>query len=141
MSVIYNIQEASEKLSLSQAERTLIMHNNETFKYWDEGCTRYVYVNADRTKVVKIEKMKHSTKWNEDEINRYKEASDEDRELMAPTRLIGNIIEQDFVLPIKYGGKRLNIEQADFAASCRSEVGWTRDGRLVCFDLDEFKKY
>lgn len=21
------------------------------------------------------------------------------------------------------------------------EVGWTEDGKLLCFDLDEFKKY
>lgn len=27
-----------------------------------------------------------------------------------------------------------------FAMSCRNEVGW-KDGELVCYDLDEFKKY
>ena len=28
-----------------------------------------------------------------------------------------------------------------FADSCRGEVGWTKEGKLVCFDLDEYKKY
>ena len=140
MSTIHNIQELTEKHSLQQAQGTIIFHNNEYFKYWDEGCSRYVYVNEDRTKVIKIEKFQYGS-FNKEEAEVWNKASEENRELMVEAKLIGNIIEQEFVLPIKFGGKRLNIEQRLFASSCRNEVGWTKDGKLKCFDLDEFKRY
>lgn len=130
-----------DSFSLDEARSMAIMHNGEIFKYFDEGCTRYVYINESETKVIKIDKNKHSNKWNEEEIDCFKNASDDDKRLMVKTRIINGLIEQDFVTPIKYGGKRLSIEQRLFASSCRNEVGWTEDGKLLCFDLDEFKKY
>jgi len=60
---------------------------------------------------------------------------------MAKTQLVNGMVEQEFLTPIKFGGRRLSIPQKLFASKCRNEVGWTDDGRLVCFDLDEFKKY
>lgn len=143
MGQIVNIQKINEKTSLQQAQGTLIMHNNELFKYWDEGCTRYVYVNEDRTKVIKIHKerdfCRHS--FNQEEVNAYNNASEEDKLLMVKPTLINGMIEMPFVTPIKFGGKRLTVKQRVFAMSCRNEVGWDNEGNLLCFDLDEFKKY
>lgn len=139
--IINSIDIVEEKISLEDARSMAIMHQGEVFTYYDEGCTRYVYVNKDESKVIKIDKMRGSHKWNQDEIDIYTKISEENRKQMVPTRMFNGIIEQDFVTPIKYGGKKLTIPQRLFANSCRGEVGWTEDGKLLCFDLDEFKKY
>lgn len=143
MDNIINIEQVSNKTSLQQAQGTLIIRNNDTFRYWDEGCTRYVYVNKDRTKVIKIEKDKYSAHrtFNVEEFQKYKNASEEDKKLMVEPTLVYGMIEMDFVTPIKFDSRRLSIKQRIFASSCRNEVGWNKDGELVCFDLDEFKKY
>lgn len=130
-----------KKVSLDEARSLAIMHNGEVFTYYDEGCTRYVYINKDESKVIKIDKTRGSNKWNQDEIDIYEKASEEKKTQMVPTRMHNGLIEQDYVEPIKYGGKKLSIPQRLFASSCRGEVGWTEDGRLLCFDLDELKKY
>lgn len=130
-----------KKISLSEARNMAIMHQGEIFKYFDEGCTRYVFCNADRSKVIKLVKHEHGKDWNAEEADIYKNATPEDRTLMVRTELINGFIEQDFVLPVKYGGRKLTREQIYFSNSCRNEVGWSEDGTIVCFDLDEFKKY
>lgn len=61
---------------------------------------------------------------------------------MAETTLsLEGFIEQEFCTPLKESDNVLTLKQILFASSCRNEVGWTKDNRLVCFDLDEFKKY
>ena len=144
MENVIQVQDVLEqKISLENARSMVLFHKGENFTYFDEGCTRYVYVNEDESKVIKIDKRlsQYDNKWNELENDIYKNANREDRELMVPTSIHNGLIEQDFVEPIKYGGKKLSIKQRQFAISCRNEVGWTEDGRLLCFDLDEFKKY
>lgn len=144
MENIIQVQDVLEKkISLDNARKMVLMHKGETFTYFDEGCTRYVYVNKDESKVIKLDKREFNrdNQWNEDEFKIYKNASDEDKSQMVPTTIHNGLIEQEFVTPIKYGGKKLTIKQRQFAISCRNEVGWTEDGRLLCFDLDEFKKY
>ena len=130
-----------QQISLRDAQDMLIIHNNETFKYFDEGNTRYVFVNNDKTKVIKLAKDKFSNKFNEVEFDIYQNADEKYKKQMAPTRLENGFIEQDFCLPIKYGGRRLTIKEKLFASACRNEVGWDQEGNLVCFDLDEFLKY
>ncbi len=129
-----------QKVTVEEAASMVIMHEGETFEYFDEGCTRYVFANADKTKVIKLEKS-NLGKFNELEAKIYKNASDEVKEQMAQTNIKNGFIEQEFCMPIDFAGKKLSIKQILFARSCRNEVGWTQDGRLVCFDLDEFKKY
>ena len=87
----------------------VILYKGEAFTFYDMGLTRYVFANADKTKVIKIQN--------------------------------GSIIEQEFCLPIKFSDKKLNIAQMLFAKSCRNEVGWNKEGNLVCFDLDEYMRY
>lgn len=137
-----NIQQVIEnKIDLEEARSMVIMHNNEAFTFFDEGCTRYVYKNASETLVIKIDKTRGSNMWNQKEIEIYQNATEENKKQMTPTRMVGNVIEQDFCEPIQYAGIKLSMDQIRFAQSCRGEVGWDKDGNLVCFDLDEFKKY
>lgn len=140
MSKVIMVQDViDEKITVAEAMQMGIMHQGEMFSYFDEGCSRYVFVNEDKTKVIKIEQSKYGN-FNEQEYNVYKNASEAQKEMMADTKLTNGLIEQEFVLPIKFGGRKLTMEQIRFAASCRNEVGWKGD-KLVCFDLDEFKKY
>lgn len=131
----------SEEISLNDARNMVIIYKGKPFKYFDEGCTRYVFVNEDRSKVIKLLRRDIGLNYNEEEVKIYERASDEDKAQMAKPVLHNGFVEQDFCLPIKFGGKRLTIPQKLFASSCRDEVGWTEEGTLVCFDLDEFKKY
>jgi len=141
MSQIIDIQSVIEqKIDLSQARQMVILHKGEIFTFFDEGCSRHVFVNADESKVIKIQKSS-STNFNKEEFNIYSSANEEDKILMTPTFIFNGVVEQEFCTPIKFGGKKLNTEERAFALSCRNEVGWNTEGKLVCFDLDEFKKY
>jgi len=142
MGEIINVQQILEnKISLEEAKSMIIMHNGETYTYFDEGCTRHVFANKNETKVIKILQRDNHFDFNTEEANIYDKASDDDKKQMAKTELVNGMIEQEFCLPIKFGGKRLTIPQKLFASQCRNEVGWDKDDNLVCFDLDEFKKY
>lgn len=127
----------------SSVTKQAILYNGEMFTYFDVGLTRYVFVNKDKTKVIKILIDKRLHDYNLEESEIYENADDEIKKDFAKTELTydGSIIEQEFCNPIKFDGRKLTIPQILFASSCRDEVGWTADGRLVCFDLDEYKKY
>lgn len=139
---IINLQTIGDKeISLESARQMTIFHEGVVFKFFDEGCTRFVYVNDDMTKVLKMNKG-NLRDCNKDEKDIYDNANEADKALMCPTILLNRgFIEQKFVTPIKYGGRKLNKEQRYFAESCRNEVGWDENGQLICFDLDEFQKY
>ncbi len=120
-----------------------IIYKGEVFTFFDVGLTRYVFVNKDKTKVIKLLIKKKGHDFNKEESDIWDNASDEKREELAKTELTYNglIIEQEFCNPIKLDDRKLTIPQMLFASSCRDEVGWNKDGKLVCFDLDEYKKY
>jgi hypothetical protein len=142
MGKIILIQDVIEqKVTLQEAKKMGIMYQNEMFSYFDEGCTRFVFTNKDKTKVIKLVKTPNNNHFNELEDEIYQNAREGDKKLMAKTKMVDGFIEQEFCMPIKYGGKRLSMEQIRFAASCRNEVGWTKEDTLVCFDLDEYKNY
>lgn len=142
MGQIINVIDVLEnKITLAEAKSMIIMHKGEAYTYYDEGCTRHVFANKDETKVIKILQRETGQDFNTEEALIYKNASEEDKSQMATTELVNGMIEQEFCLPIKFGGKRLTIPQKLFARQCRNEVGWDKDENLVCFDLDEFKKY
>jgi len=130
-------------LSVVTQDRKLsdaLVFKGEVYEYYDCGNTRAVYVNKDKTKVVKVE-LKEGKGYNREEWEIYVASPDKTR--LAYTELCpqtGYVI-QEFAEPIKFGDKKLTIKDAYFAASCRGEVGITNDGRLVCFDLDEYLKY
>ncbi len=142
MGQIINVIDVLEnKITLEEAKSMVIMHKGEAYTYYDEGCTRHVFANKDETKVIKILQRDTGQDFNATENKIYQNANEEDKKQMAKTELVNGMIEQEFCLPIKFGGKRLHIAEKLFARQCRNEVGWADDGRLVCFDLDEFKKY
>lgn len=120
-----------------------ILYKGEAYTYFDSGNTRHVFVNPDKTKVIKILINKHFKEYNLEEVQIYKNAKPADRELMAVTEIQynGHVVEQEFCNPIKLDDRKLTIAQALFAGKCRNEVGWNKEGKLVCFDLDEYKKY
>ena len=120
-----------------------IIYKDEVYTYFDSGLTRHVFVNPDKTKVIKILIDKYSKEYNEEEVEIYKNASEEQRKEMAETSTTydGFVVEQEFCSPIKFDDRKMNIPQMLFASSCRNEVGWDKDGKLKCFDLDEYKKW
>lgn len=118
-----------------------IVFQDVVYSYWDEGCTRYVFTNEDQTKVIKIPKDGFSQMYNDSEYETYNTATEEDRDKMALTEIVDGVIVQEFVMPIKWAGKKLTIPQEIFARKCRREVGWNSEEELVCFDLDEYLKY
>jgi hypothetical protein len=121
----------------------VILYKGEAFTFFDQGLTRYVFTNEDKTKVIKILIEKGGFDFNLDEVNVYRNASETTKKKLAKTELTynGMIIEQEFCNPIKFDSRELNIQQILFANACRNEVGWNKDGELVCFDLDEYMKY
>jgi hypothetical protein len=130
-----------QEISLQEAREIAILHEGEIYGFFDEGTSRFVYVNRDMTKVLKMNKSKFSD-FNKIEIEIYEKANQEDRSMMVSTKFLERgLIEQKFITPIKYGGRKLTFEQQNFANSCRGEVGWDENGNLLCFDLDDFKKY
>jgi hypothetical protein len=123
--------------------KQVILYKGEAFTYFDSGLTRYVFVNTNKTKVIKILIDKHTKEYNEEEVEIYQKANEKQKAEMAKTNIDydGFVVEQEFCNPIKWDDRELTIPQMLFAASCRQEVGWTKEGNLVCFDLDEYKKY
>jgi hypothetical protein len=116
-----------------------ILWNNELYEFFDSGLTRHVYISPDRTKVLKV-LIDNVLDHNKKEFEIYE--TSQDKSQMAHTELTPfGTIEQEFCEPIKFSDKRLTLSQMKFAKSCRDEVGWNSKGELVCFDLDEFKKY
>jgi len=138
-----NIEQIITQGVNSRIEESVIFYNNEIYTYWDSGLTRYVFVNEDKTKVVKLLIESKTHDYNKEEFEIYVNASDEKKKELAKTTLgiNGLFIEQEFCNPIKLDARKLNIPQMLFERKCRNEVGWTADGNLVCFDLDEYKKW
>lgn len=124
-------------------KKQAILYKGEVFTYFDSGLTRHVFANDNKTKVIKILIDKNSKEFNQEEVEIYRNADEETRKQMAVTELTydGYIVEQEFCNPIKFDERKLTMQQILFAKSCRNEVGWTAEGKLVCFDLDEYKKY
>lgn len=120
-----------------------IIYKDEVYTYFDSGLTRHVFVNPDKTKVIKILIDKYSKEYNEEEVEIYLNASEERRKEMAKTSTTydGFVVEQEYCNPIKFDDRKMTIPQMLFASSCRNEVGWDKDGNLKCFDLDEYKKW
>lgn len=130
-------------MAQSEITKQAVLYKGEAYTFFDEGLTRYVFANKDKTKVIKIliDEDKYAKDFNQEELDIYNSASDEKKRQLAKTEMNGRIIEQEFCEPIKFNQRPLTIPQIRFAQSCRNEVGWTADGRLVCFDLSELKKY
>jgi hypothetical protein len=118
-----------------------IFYRGEVWNYYDMGLTRVVYANEDKTRVVKFLIDEFGINHNRIESDIYLNANDKSE--LAKTVLLedGFIVEQEFVLPIKFSDKELTLKQIQFAGKCRDEVGWDSEGNLKCFDLSEYKQW
>lgn len=127
----------------NDVKKDAILYNGEIFTYLDSGLTRNVFVNESKTLVIKQLIFKDGFDFNEEEFNIYESADNEKKQKLAKTKLTHNglFIEQEYCSPIENDDRPLTIGQILFASSCRDEVGWTLGGNLVCYDLDEYKKY
>ena len=67
------------------AQGSVILYRGEIYSYWDEGCTRYVFTNQDKTKVIKIPKENSLQEYNDREYEIYNQSREEDRDKMAMT--------------------------------------------------------
>jgi len=125
-----------------------IMVNNEMFTFKATGLTRRVFVNADKTKVIKVPVKLDTFHYNDEEIKCWNNASDEKRLELASTKILDNgYIEQEFLHTLddptteEWLGRGLKQKEMRFATSCRDDVGFDKDGNLKCFDLHEYKLY
>ena len=124
-------------------EKKVILYKGEAYTYYDTGNTRYVFVNDSKTRVIKLLIDQNYKDFNLEEIEIYKNASNETRKEMAETVMNydGLVVEQEYCIPLKWDDRKMTMQQILFAKSCRNEVGWDKDGNLKCFDLDEYKRY
>lgn len=118
-----------------------VLYKGELYTYFDEGLTRKVYANADKTKVIKFLHNEDGLNYNIEEFEVYEKSTEKNKLAITQISEDNRIIEQEFVLPIKYSKKELTMSEIRFAGRCRHEVGWNKEGNLVCFDLSEFNKY
>lgn len=120
-----------------------VLYKGEVWDYYDSGLSRVVYVNSDRTKVVKFLIEELGVNHNRVEFDIYDKADETTRSELVTTHIdeSGLVVEQEFVLPIKFSDRELSLEQIQFAGRCRDEVGWDSDGNLKCFDLSEYNKW
>lgn len=132
---------ASFDKAQSDVKKQVVLYKGEAYTYFDSGLTRHVFVNKDRTKVVKTNIEGLDKDYNKEEVDRFSTLKNSGVTDIAETIYTGNVVEQEFCNPIKFDVRILTVPQMLFAQSCRNEVGWDKDGNLKCFDLDEYKKY
>lgn len=130
-----------KQINERKSQTDTVLYKGEVYNYYDEGLTRKVYVNDKGTKVIKL--LIDDDRINHNQIEYDLFVSSNEQELLAHTEISddGSIVEQEFVLPMKFSDRELTIPEILFAGKCRDEVGWNSQGKLVCFDLSEFKKY
>mgnify|MGYP003579199356 CR=1 FL=1 len=131
-----------------ESQADVILVNGEVFTYKNSGLTRRVFVNKDKTLVIKVPTDKYYQRHNDNEAKLWNEASDEEKEQLAETKMLANgYILQEFLQTLDDPdtainlGRTLTMDEIYFAGSCRNDVGFDTPGRLKCYDYDEIKKY
>jgi len=122
----------------------LVIINGEIFTYKNTGLTRRVFVNDDKTKVVKIPVYLNSFDFNTEENECWVNASENVKSEMANTQILDNgYIIQEFLHTLddenteEWLGRDMSMKEISFAKSCRNDVGYDENGKLKCFDLNE----
>jgi hypothetical protein len=126
----------------------VIVVGTEVFTFKNTGLTRRVFVNKDKTLVVKVPITRHDQRHNDNEAEHWKDCTEEQRKELAETKRLSNgYIVQEFLQTLdddttpEWLGRPLTMTEIGFASSCRSEVGFDTNGVLKCYDYDEYKKY
>lgn len=139
----------SEVVTVNQVAEDAVMFDNKVYLYHNQGLTRKVFANKEKTKVIKVPVSKRDYEYNKSEAEWWASASEEQRKTMTPCRLLSNgWLEMDFLYTLndpetqnKFGHIELTMEEIQFATSCRNEVGFDAEGKLRCYDFDEYRKY
>lgn len=131
-----------------ESQADVILVNGEVFTYKNTGLTRRVFVNKEKTLIIKVPITNQYQEHNDNEAELWNTASDEDKEQLAETKRLSNgYILQEFLQTLDdpttkdYLGRPMTMKEVNFAMSCRNDVGYDTEGRLKCYDYDEFKKY
>ena len=126
----------------------VILVNGEAFTYKNSGLTRRVFVNEAKTLIVKTPITKYDQAHNDEEARLWEEADEETRSQLAETQRLSNgYILQEFLQTLddetteEWLNRPMSMSEIRFATSCRNEVGYDTNGKLKCYDYDEFKKY
>lgn len=146
MSKIEHVINVSTATVESKAD--VIIINGEAFTYKNTGLTRRVFVNKDKTLIVKVPIHTYDQDHNDNEAELWENASEETRAELAETKRLPNgYILQEFLQTLdddstkEWLGRSMTMSEIRFASSCRNEVGYDASGKLKCYDYDEFKKY
>ena len=136
-------------VTTKEVKADALFHNGEVWKFHDTGLTRRVFVNEDRTRVIKVPVTKMDYEHNAKEAEAWESMSEERRKEFAECKLLENgWLEMEFLTTLKdpavfdtFGHVEMTAEKMQFAASCRNEVGFDKEGNLKCFDYDEYRRY
>lgn len=126
-----------------------VLHKNEVWTFHATGGTRRVYVNGDKTRVLKVPVSLSDYEHNRNEDESWNEMNEEQRKEFAECKLLTNgWLEMEYLSTLNdpttfdlWSHIELTAEQIAFASSCRNEVGFDKEGNLKCFDYDEYRKY
>lgn len=136
------------KTATVESTADVILVNGKAFTYKNTGLTRRVFVNSDKTLIIKVPITRHDQRYNDKEAEHWDECSEDERTQLAETKRLANgYILQEFLQTLdddstpEWLGRPLTMTEIAFASSCRSDVGFDANGVLKCYDYDEFKKY
>ncbi len=139
---------SSVQVRTVEADADVILVNGVPFFYKNTGNTRRVFVNKEKTLVVKVPITTLDQQYNDNEAQKWDEFSDEVRTQFAETKLLeGGYVVQEYLHTMddpeteNWLGRNMTMSEVRFALSCRNEVGYDANGVLKCYDYDEFKKY
>lgn len=137
----------TDRLAQEQ-DNDVIIVNGEAFTYKNSGLTRRVYVNKDKTLVIKIPLKESYNYCNKEEVSIYENAADKVKTQMAETKILPNgYIMQEFLWTLddplidEIITRDITVDEIRFARSCREDVGFDKNGVMKCHDLEEFRKY
>lgn len=126
----------------------VVVVNGEPFFYKNSGLTRRVFANKEKTKVVKIPVDKFGQSYNDQEFDIWSKANLEKQAKLAQTEIQENgYIIQEYLHTIDdpetplWLERDMTQEEIRFSKSCRSDVGYDKEGNLKCYDLHEYNQY
>ena len=131
-----------------ESKADVIMVNGEAFTFKNTGLTRRVFENKSKTLIIKVPVRKEYQDHNDNEAKLWEEATEEERSQLAETKRLSNgYILQEYLHTLddddteKWLNRPMTMAEIRFATSCRNDVGYDTEGRLKCYDYDEFKQY
>jgi hypothetical protein len=136
-------------VTMAEVKSDAVLWNNEAWTFHATGLTRRVFVNAARTRVIKVPVHRFDYEHNRNEAESWKTLSEEKRNEFAECAILPNgWLEMEFLTTLndpdvyeKWSHRELSVEELQFASSCRNEVGFDKDGKLKCYDYDEYRRY